>query len=66
LFEHTPCFDYRQVTHTLLENRPITVHHLMTQQKLHRESKKGATLTMAITVSILDRFAKFFHRCKQQ
>ena len=28
---------------------------------IHRESKKGATLTMAITLSILDRFAKFFH-----
>jgi len=28
--------------------------------------KKGATLTMAITLSILDRFAKFFHCCKQQ
>jgi len=25
----------------------------------HRESKKGATLTMAITLSILDGFAKF-------
>jgi len=33
---------------------------------LHRESKKSATLTMAITLSILDRFAKFFHCCKQQ
>jgi len=33
---------------------------------IHRESKKGATLTMAITLSILDRFAKFFHCCKQQ
>ena len=28
--------------------------------------KKGATLTMHITLSILDRFAKFFHCCKQQ
>jgi len=35
-------------------------------QNLHRESKMGATLTMAITLSILDRFAKFFHWCKQQ
>ena len=34
--------------------------------KLHSESKKGATLTMAITLSILDRFAKFFHCCKEQ
>jgi len=33
---------------------------------LHRESKKGATLTMAITLSVLDRFAKFFHHCKEQ
>jgi len=32
----------------------------------HRESKKGATLTMAITLSILDRFAKFFYCCKEQ
>ena len=30
------------------------------------ESKKGATLYMAITLSILDRFAKFFHCCKEQ
>ena len=28
--------------------------------------KKGATLTMAITLLILDRFAKFFHCCKEQ
>jgi len=27
---------------------------------LHRESKNGATLTMAITLSILDSFATFF------
>jgi len=33
---------------------------------LHRESKNGATLTMAITLSVLDRFAKFVHCCKQQ
>jgi len=26
----------------------------------------GATLTMAITLSILDRFAIFFHCCKAQ
>jgi len=30
--------------------------------EVHRESKKGATLTMAITLSIFDDgFAKFFH-----
>jgi len=28
--------------------------------------KKGATLYMAITLSILDRFVKFFHCCKEQ
>jgi len=33
---------------------------------LHHASKKGATLTMAITLSILDRFAKFLHCCKEQ
>jgi len=38
----------------------------VTDLHLHRESKKGATLTMARTLSILDRFAKFFHYCKQQ
>ena len=27
--------------------------------------KKGATITMATTLSILDRFAKFFHCCKE-
>jgi len=32
---------------------------------LHRESKKGATLTMTITLSILDRFAKLFHCYKR-
>jgi len=33
---------------------------------LHRESKKGATLTMAITLSVLGGFAKVFHCCKEQ
>jgi len=33
---------------------------------IHRESKKGATLTMAITLSILGQFAKVFHCCKEQ
>jgi len=27
--------------------------------------KKGATITMAITLSILGGFAKFFHYCKK-
>jgi len=34
--------------------------------RLYDESKKGATLTMAITLSIRDRFAKLFHCCKEQ
>ena len=33
---------------------------------LHRESKKGATLTMTITLSVLGGFANFFHCCKEQ
>jgi len=33
---------------------------------VHRESKKGATLTMTITLSILDRFAKFFYCYREQ
>jgi len=33
---------------------------------LQCESKKGATIYMAITLLILDRFAKFFHCCKEQ
>ena len=32
--------------------------------RLHRESKKGATLTMAITLSILDGFANSFTAAK--
>ena len=31
---------------------------------VHCESKKGATLSMAITLSVLDGFAKFFHCTK--
>jgi len=27
-------------------------------------SKKGTTLTMAITLSVVDRFTKHFHCCK--
>jgi len=34
--------------------------------ELHCESKKGATLTIAITLSFLGGFAKFFHCCKEQ
>jgi len=37
----------------------IILHYSVSQ-------KKGATLSMAITLSILHRFAKFFHCCKEQ
>jgi len=33
---------------------------------MHHESKRGMTLTMAITLSILSGLAKFFHCCKEQ
>jgi len=33
---------------------------------MHCESKKGATLAMAITLSFLGGFAKFSHCCKEQ
>ena len=35
-------------------------------QCLYTVSQKSSTLTMAITLSILGGFAKFFHCCKQQ
>jgi len=34
--------------------------------KAHRESKKGATVTMAVTLSIFDGFAKFFYCSKSR
>jgi len=45
-----------------------------TKDTVHRQhgfhfytvSQKSATLTMAITLSILGGFAKFFHCCKEQ
>jgi len=43
--------------------RSITIGHLRTYTV---SQKKGATLSMAITLSILHRFAKFFHCCKEQ
>jgi len=60
------------VSHTAALNRGCHLYSagrpscLALADILHRESKKGATLTMAITLSILDRFAKFFHCSKQQ
>jgi len=42
------------------------ISYLAFNVQIHRESKKGATLTMAITLSILDGFAKSFHCYKEQ
>jgi len=36
------------------------------EYNIHCESKNCATLTMTITLSILDRFAKFFCWCKER
>jgi len=42
-------------------------HHVGHRPTFYTVSqKKGASLTMAITLSILDGFAKFFHFCKEQ
>jgi len=43
-----------------------TINYTSALQWLHRESKKGDTVTMDITLSIRDRFAKFLHCCKEQ
>jgi len=51
---------------TIVNTATADYTHLQPPDIVHCESKKGATLTMAITLSILDRFAKFFHCCKQQ
>jgi len=44
--------------------QPANKGLLIIMKHIHRESKKGATLTMAMTLSILGVFAKFFHCCK--
>ena len=46
--------------------RGVFYCRLTSDSVIHRESKKGATLTMAITLSILGGFAKFFPCCKEQ
>jgi len=51
---------------TQAHNRANFALNAKSKLTLHCESKKGATLIMAITLSILDRFAKFFHWCKEQ
>ena len=59
------------VVHTYACNGDLT-KNMLRQSLCHFfviytvSQKKGATLTMAVTLSILDRFAKFFHCCKDQ
>jgi len=43
----------------------VTIARIYVLIAIHRESKKGATLTMAITLSVLGEFANFFHCCKE-
>ena len=61
----TYCMDLRENFATNVSVDKETLINFGSRPLLHRESKKGATLTMAVTLSILDRFAKFFHCCKQ-
>jgi len=49
------------VTQLMLKGKSATTRILYTVSQ-----KKGATLTMAMTLSILGGFAKFFHCCKEQ
>ena len=64
--------DYTIFSIVILLNITTAICHVRTAlqnayntMQLHRESKKGVTLTMAKALSILDRFAKFFHCCKE-
>ena len=59
------CWLLMKTVYSLATHMTIIIRHSCVL--IHCESKKkGATLTMAITLSILDQFAKFFHCCKQQ
>ena len=56
-------------TRNLTHDRDACKQHgteILLRPTILRESKKGATLTMAITLSILGGFAKFFHCWKGQ
>jgi len=55
----------KQDKYTLSASATHGGHKETTGQK-YTVSQKGSHLTMAITLSILGRFAKFFHCCKQQ
>jgi len=50
-------------------SRILKTYRIFTAVRPHTTlwvKKKGATLSIAITLSILDRFAKFFHCCKEE
>jgi len=50
----------------ILSGRRLDVYHTSTHDvALHHESKKVPPVSMAIILSVLDRFAKFFHCCKE-
>jgi len=36
------------------------------QRYTHRESKKGDTILLSISLLNIDRFSQFFHRCMSQ
>jgi len=55
-----PIVSYRIVSALWAEASCLYAHIYTMSQK------KGATLTMATTLSILGGFAKFFHYCKEQ
>jgi len=59
------CVEQRTGTRTVHVNEQYSLDDgdLPLLELIHRESKKGVTLTMAITLSILDRLAKLFHCC---
>jgi len=50
-------------TQTIITTLNVGVHVIYVNYTVSR--KKGATVTMAITLTIHDRFAKFFHCCKE-
>jgi len=61
---------HKELNYGTFAERPTYIrqggHHVGHRPTFYTWVKKGATLTMAITLSILDRFAKFFHGCKEE
>ena len=50
---------YEWILFPVPENGALKLYYTVSQ-------KKGATLSMAISLSIVDGFPKFCHRCKEQ